>query len=75
MAVELPVLRVIGPDIDTGRYFIEASSYGFSAPSGLGEFDTEEAATAAMNALQKKIDEQGKRKQPTKKQVRSAGAD
>lgn len=70
---QTPTLRVAGPDVDTGQFSVIARSYSMDAPSGLGAFDTEELAIAAMNALQIKLDAQGARKSPTKKQVRQAG--
>lgn len=70
-AREIPTLSLVG----AGPFRIEATSYGRTQPSGLGEFSAKPEAEAAMKRLNAHLDEQRGKKEPTKKKVRSVGTD
>lgn len=70
-AREIPTLSLVqGPP-----FRIEATSYGRTQPSGLGEFNTEAEAIHAMKKLQAHLDEQKGKKEVSRKKVRAVGAD
>jgi hypothetical protein len=69
---EIPTLSLIQ---DGEKFRIEATSYGRTQPSGLGEFTTLIEAEMAMNRLQRHLDEQRGKKEVSKKKLRQIGAD
>lgn len=83
---ETPTISV-SQDLDSGDWKLYATSYNMTAPAGPRLFrapphpdirwahTSEESATADAAKLQAYIDKEAKKRQPTKRQVRNAGAD
>lgn len=72
-AREIPTLSLVRCSQFGWR--IDATSYGRTQPSGLGEFNTEAEAVQAMKKLQAHLDDEWPKKEVSKKKVRQVGAD